>query len=123
MSNFFGTVAKDLVGFAKKLKAGILTVAKDAPKVIADIQKDEGAIEDLTGFLAPGAVQVEELAFNALGVLAHAVEDAGAAALANGLDVTLDQALVSDIRTLLPFLKSHAAKSGLTPTPSTVAAK
>jgi ferritin-like metal-binding protein YciE len=115
--NFFGTVAKDLVWFAKKVRTGIITAASDAPTILSDIQKNEAVIEGITAAVAPGAAAVEQTAFSALGVIAQGVEDAGSAATANGLSLTLDQKIIADVKAILPFLKSHASKNAIAPAP------
>lgn len=122
--NFFGIVAKDLVWFAKKVKHGLITAAADAPAIVADIAKSQVAVEAITSVLATGAVPVEEAAYASLGLIAQAVDDAGQAAGANALNLTLDQKLIADIRAILPFLKSHAKKNAMVPTltPATIAA-
>jgi hypothetical protein len=50
--------------------------------------------------------------FAVLGVVINAVDDAGAAAGANGLNVTLDAQLVADIKAIAAAVKANVAHCG-----------
>lgn len=114
--NFFAHVAKDLVWFARKVRSGLITAGNEAPKVLAEVQKNQVLIEGITAAVAPGATAVENTAFSVLGASVQAIKDGGLVASANGLNLTLDQQLVADIRAIIPHLDAHAAKSSLVPT-------
>lgn len=104
-----GTVSK-LVAAAKDFKAAILKAAEDAPAIAADVEKDAPEVAGVVELAFPGAAAIEETSLAAFEVIAQAVEDAGPAASANGLSVTLDRTLIADIQAVLPKLKAFAAK-------------
>ena len=54
---------------------------------------------------APRLANIERVGFAVLGVVIKAIEDAGAAAGSNDLNVTLDAHLVSDIKAISPAVK------------------
>jgi hypothetical protein len=59
----------------------------------------------VTALVSPQAANIERVGFEVLGVVIKAIEDAGAAAGANGLNVTLDAQLVSDIKAISTAVK------------------
>ena len=59
----------------------------------------------MTALVDPQEANIERAGFAVLGVVIKAIEDAGAAAGANGLNVTLDAQLVSDIKAIAPAVK------------------
>jgi hypothetical protein len=59
----------------------------------------------VTALVDPQEANIERAGFAVLGVVIKAIEDAGAAAGANGLNVTLDAQLVSDIKAIAPAVK------------------
>ena len=109
IKNEFGHAAQDLVKVGKAIKSAIGRAAAEMPTLVADLQKAAPTIEGLTALAAPQFTAVEQLAFNAFGVIANAVEAAGPAAAANGVSISLDQALIADIKAILPALKSFMA--------------
>jgi hypothetical protein len=116
IKNEFGHAAQDIVKVAKAIKSGLVRAGAEAPQILADIEKQAPLIEQLTSLAAPEFASIEQLAFNGLGVLAQSVEDAGAAANANGLNISLDQTLVNDIKAVLPSLKKFMS-SGASSSP------
>jgi hypothetical protein len=58
--------------------------------------------------LSPQAANIERVGFAVLGVVIKAIDDAGAAAGANGLNLSLDAQLVADIKSIAPVVKSSA---------------
>ena len=121
IKNEFGHAAQDIVKVAKAIKSAVSAAAAEAPALVADLQKAAPTIEGLTALAAPQFVAVEQLAFNAFGVVANAVEAAGPAAAANGVSITLDQALINDVKAVLPAIKSFMSKNS-TSAPATAAA-
>lgn len=59
----------------------------------------------MTALVDPQEANIERAGFAVLGVVIKAIEDAGAAAGANGLNVTLDAQLVADIKAIAPAVK------------------
>lgn len=107
--SFKGLVSK-VVAAAKDFKSAILKAAEEAPAIAGDVSKDAPELADVVELLFPGAAGIEETALAAFEVIAQAVSDAGPAASANGLSVSLDKTLIADIQALLPALKAFAAK-------------
>lgn len=112
IKNEFGHAAADIVKVGKAIKAAVVRAAAEAPALVDDLQKAAPTIEGLTALAAPQFVAVEQMAFNAVGVIAKAVEDAGPAALANGVVVSLDKAFITDMKAILPALRSFMASNG-----------
>ena len=54
----------------------------------------------MTALVSPQAANIERAGFAVLGVVINAIDAAGAAAGANGLNVTLDAQLVADIKAI-----------------------
>jgi len=84
-------------------------------KIGTEAVSHEGTIEAITG-LIPGiggqAVILERAAFSALGLVVAAVNAAGSAASANGLNVALDQATVQAFEQLIASSKSDLESLG-----------
>ena len=111
IKNDFGHAAQDLVKVGKAIKSAISRAAAEMPTLVADLQKAAPTIEGLTALAAPQFTAVEQLAFNAFGVVANAVEAAGPAAASNGVSISLDSALIADIKAILPAIKSFMGSS------------
>jgi hypothetical protein len=98
------------------IKGAILKIAGDMPAVQAEIVKVAPTVEAMSNMLLAGSGDFEAHLLNLWGVAANAVQDAGQAAGANALNITLDQQLVNDIKGFLPAVSAylHPAAS---PTP------
>jgi hypothetical protein len=112
IGHFFATVAADIVKGARAVA-----------RVMSRAQKIEPEVEALTGVLFPQAVDLERAAFVLLGMAAQAVSEIGDAVAANGLNITLDQQLVADIKALIPAIEQYAKMVGVAkPAAATAAA-
>lgn len=100
--HFFATVAADIVKGARAVASVMIKAEKAEPET-----------EALTALFFPQAVELERGAFALLGVAAQAVTDAGNAAEANGVNVTLDAQLVADIRVLIQAIEQYAQSAGI----------
>src|SRR5215469_18207492 len=89
--------ASDTVKAAKFVEVSVLPVLKKA-------QADQSTIEAITSLVSPQAANIERAAFAVLGVIINALDAAGAAAGANGLNVTLDARPVADIKSIAPLV-------------------
>jgi len=98
----FATAAKDLVSAAKFVQSHVLPVLEKAGSQAA-------TIEAITGLVSPAAVNVERVAFAALGSIIKTIQDAGQAAAGGGLNIQLDAALVADIKSIIPAVRNQAA--------------
>src|SRR5215469_15263660 len=91
--------ASDTVKAAKFGETSVLPVLKKA-------QANQSTIEAITSLVSPQAANIERAGFAVLGVVIKALDDANAVAGANGLNVTLDAQLVSDIKSIASVVKS-----------------
>lgn len=103
VGHFFATVASDIV-------KGARTVAT----VMLQVRKAEPEVEGLPALIFSQALELERGAFALLGMAAQAVSEAGDAAGANGLNITLDQQLIADIKALIQAIEQYAKSAGLT---------
>jgi hypothetical protein len=65
-------------------------------------------IEAVTSLVSPQAANIERLGFAVLGVVIKAIDDAGTAAGASGLNVSLDAQLIADIKSIAEAVKGAA---------------
>ena len=91
--------AQDVVKTAKFVETSVLPALKTA-------QANEATIESITSLVSPSAANIERAGFSVLGVVINALDAAGAAAGANGLNVTLDAQLVADVKAIAAAVKS-----------------
>ena len=103
VGHFFATVAGDIVKGARVVSS-----------VMLKAQKAEPEIEALSALIFPQAVALERGAFALLGMAAHAVAETGDAAAANGINITLDQQLIADIKELIVAIEAYVKSAGLT---------
>src|SRR5215813_9487972 len=92
------SAASHLIKVAKFVEQSVLAVLKKA-------QADAPTIEAVTTLVSPQAANIERVGFAVLGLVIKAIDDAGTAAGANGLNVTLDAQLVADIKSIAPVVK------------------
>jgi hypothetical protein len=104
----FAKAAQDVVSAAKFVTTSVLPILKKA-------SADESTVEAISALVDPQAVNIERAAFAVLGTVIKVIEDAGAAGTAGGLSVSLDAALVADIKAILPAVKG-AANMSVVPT-------
>ena len=93
----FASAASDVVKVAKFVEQSVLPVLKKA-------QADAPTIEAVTALVSPQAANIERVGFAILGVVIKAIDDAGTAAGASGLNVTLDAQIVADIKSIAPVV-------------------
>lgn len=110
MSFSFKGLASKFVGAAKAFKADILKLAAQAPTIVDDVEKDAPEVEALINLAFPGAAAVEQVSLAAFEAIADAVEAAGPAAAANGLNVQLDKTLVAQIQSAAAAVKTASTK-------------
>ena len=95
------SAASDVVKVAKFVEQSVLPVLKKA-------QADAPTIEAVTALISPQAANIERVGFAVLGLVIKAIDDAGAVAGSNGLNITLDAALVADIKSIASVVKGAA---------------
>src|SRR5215467_6448269 len=98
------SAASDVVKVAKFVEQSVLPVLKKA-------QADAPTIEAVTALVSPQAANIERVGFAILGVVIKAIDDAGTAAAVNGLNISLDAALVADIKSIASAVKGAAPVS------------
>jgi hypothetical protein len=103
IGHFFATVASDIVKGARAVASVMVKAGKAEPEV-----------EAISALFFPQAVALERGAFALLGLAAQAVSEAGDAAAANGLNITLDQQLIADIKALIKAIEEYAKVVGTT---------
>ena len=115
-----GTLVTDFKKVGDKIKDAILKAAGEAPTVVKDAQTLETALEPVIETLAPGSTKTINVINNTANAVAQAVEDAGPAASANGLSVTLNQQEVADWQAVIAAAKNAQAAGAI---PATAPAK
>ena len=90
--------ASDTVKAAKFVETSVLPVLKT-------VKADESTIEAVTALVSPSAANIERAGFAVLGVVINALDAGGAAAGANGLNVSLDAQLIADIKSVAAAVK------------------
>lgn len=112
MSNFLITTAEHAYAVAS---SEIVTIGKWIRGIaLPALVKAEGSaqtVEALTALVSPAAANIERAAFAVLGKVVKSIEDAGTAADAGGVNVSLDAAFVSDLKSIVPAIKAQAAGS------------
>ena len=103
--------AQDVVKTAKFVETSVLPVLKEA-------QANQSTIESITALVSPSAANIERAGFAMLGVVINALDAAGTAAGANGLNVTFDAQLVADIKAIAAAVKGAVAVSAVPATPA-----
>lgn len=101
-----GTIVSDLKKAGHDIKFFFLKVAGDAPAVMSAIAKDEAAIAPVIEAFIPGSAKAIQVSDTVLNAVAQAVEDAGAAAGSNALNVSLDQSVVADVKLVIAAAKA-----------------
>lgn len=103
-------VVSDLAKAGNDVKKFIEKVAGEAPSIVQDVTADEQKLAPVIEAFLPGSAKAFALAMKLLDGAAQIVEDAGTAASANGLSVTLDEQTVSDLKGVIASAKTAAAK-------------
>jgi hypothetical protein len=91
--------ASDVVKVTKFVEQKVLPAMKQA-------QAEAPTIEAVTPLVSPLAANIERVKFAVLGLVIKAIDDAGTAAGANGLNVTVDAQIVGDIKSIASAVKS-----------------
>jgi hypothetical protein len=117
MANLLGTIVSDLAKAGNAVKSFFEKTAADAPAIVATVTADEGKIAPVIEAFVPGSATAFNLAMKLLDGAAQVVEDAGEAAGANALNVTLDTQTVSDLKTVIAAAKAASLPSSPAPAP------
>ena len=95
------------VKIGRAVKNAFTEAASKIPVIDSAIQKAAPTVEALSNMVLPGSGDFEAHLLDVWGVAANAVKDAGAAAGSNAINITLDQALVNDIKGFLPAVEAY----------------
>jgi hypothetical protein len=79
----------------------VVTVSKKVSLALGGLQNEAHVIESLTSLVSPQAAAVEQIAFGALGELIAAVRATETAAGANGVNVSFDVSVITEVRKLI----------------------
>lgn len=112
LGSIVSTFKKDLETGASDVKNFLLKVAGEAPAVVQEVAQNETQIVKVIEAFLPSSKKFIDLGNTVLDAVAQAVEDAGAAASANGLSVAFDKIVVADIQALIAAAKSASPSSG-----------
>lgn len=104
-----GKVAHAFVVGAAKLKSVITGAEAELAKAQPAITQAESIANAVVNEIYPGADAVVQAIEAAMAKVFTAVDAAGDAATANGLNISLDTATVDAIKTALPVVKAQAA--------------
>lgn len=94
-----------IIDIAKDLRAGIEEAGDDAVKVAAWVQKNSAQIQLLASLGGPEAASVSATGLALTSLAVNAVKNAGSAASANGVSVTLDQATIAAVEKLIAAIE------------------
>jgi hypothetical protein len=90
------------------LKKAAAFVENKALPVLEKVHADAPTVEAITALVCPQVANIERVGDAVLGEVIAALEAAGAAVAAGGLNVTLDAALVADVKAIAPAVKAAA---------------
>ena len=102
LGHAFAIVASDAVKAARTIETTVIPALKKA-------NADAPTIEAITSLVSPQAAAIERTAFAVLGKALEANDAAVTAVGAGGLNITLDEALVADLKAIAPALTLQAA--------------
>lgn len=106
--SFISTLEHAFAVAAQKIVADAKMITEKVLPVLKRLDSAEQTVEAITGLVDPNAVNIERAAFALLGCIIKTIEDASEAATAGGLNITLDAALIADIKAIIPAVKSVA---------------
>ena len=99
----FSSIGHALAWLGHEIVAG----TKKVETVAAKVQSEEPIIEAISGIAYPPAVLIEKAAFGLLGKVGSAVTTLDSVEAAKGLNLTLDEQEISEIKAVVDYLKQH----------------
>jgi hypothetical protein len=98
------------------VKNAVIKIAGLTPEITAELQKIAPTAEAISNMILPGSGAFEAHLVDVWSAVASNIDAAGAAATANGVNVTLDQALVDQIKAFIPAVKAKmSSQAGAAP--------
>jgi hypothetical protein len=110
--SILGSIVSDLAKAGHAVQSFVEKIGDDAPAVVQNVTNDANKIIPVIEAFVPGSTSAITLAQVLLDKAAQVVEDAGTAAAGSGLNVSLDQALVNEIKAVIAAAKTHAGVAG-----------
>lgn len=101
LEHAYAVAAQFVVNEARTIENKVLPVLKK-------LETEAPTIAQVTQLVSPTAAGIERTGFALVGLAIKTIEDAGAAAVAGGLNVTLDAQLIADLKAILPTIKGNA---------------
>jgi hypothetical protein len=101
LEHAYAVAATDLVKVAKFV----------GEKILPELQKTNAnadTVEAVTALVSPQAANIERIGFALLGTVIKTIQDAEAVGNAGGINLTLDAALIADIKSIIPAVKQNA---------------
>jgi hypothetical protein len=95
----------DALNFAKDVRAGIEDAGADAVKLATFLQNNSSKITALASLAGPEAAAVVAAGTALTNLAITAVKGASAAAKANGISVTLDQAAIAQVEAAIAAIE------------------
>ena len=101
LEHAFAVGAQKIVAEGKVIETKVLPFLQKANATAA-------TVEGVTALIDPAAVAIERSAYAVLGLAIKAIQDGGTAAASGGVNLTLDAALIADLKAILPAVKAAA---------------
>ena len=101
LEHAYAASISELKKAAKVIQGPVLAVLEAA-------HAEAPTIEAVTGLVSPQLENLERTGDALLGAAIKAIDDAEAAGEAGGLSISLDSALVADIKAIIPLVKANA---------------
>jgi hypothetical protein len=92
--------AKKVIAFAAWIKSKLVEAGKDAPEILQDVSTDVTKAGQFVDQFFPNEARLVDFALALGPKVGAAIEAAGSAALANGLNVSLDAVTVKDLKAI-----------------------
>lgn len=103
-----GKVGHAFVVGAKALKSALIWAAGQEQKIAPEVAAVESVANKVVAAIYPGAEVVAIAIETVMNHVFAAVDAAGAAALQNGMDITLDIATLDALKAALPIVKAQS---------------
>lgn len=102
---FTSKLESDLAAIAKKVKTGLQDAEGDAVKVATFLENNQAEITALASLAGPAAANATAVGSGILNLAINAVKNAGDAASANGLSVSLDAQTIASVKAVIAALE------------------
>jgi hypothetical protein len=99
------TLETDALKIAADVKAGIEDAAGDAVKLATFLENNSAKITALANLAGPGAAKATQVGASLLNLAITAVQGAGSAAGANGVNLSLDTAAIADVKAVIAAIE------------------